>query len=504
MPDKTKRGAPDRALIAHLPEPAIITVGDWIDGGAEILFVNAAFCTLTGYRPSELEGKNVRRLHGPRTDLAGLRLARQRGRPINTGSGEGWLYRKSGKEFFARWNFRPLNAGSGGPLVVVFHDHTEYWRQREALLRSQKLDTVGLLASGVAHDFNNLLSIINGSCEILAPKVAGQPEVAKELKEIHRAGLKAAAVARQILEFSRRQPTEPAVVNFNTLIREITEIIRRICGDTIELELRLASDLGNARISPTHFQQVLLNLCFNARDAMPRGGRLVVRTFNQTIKSSRGNRSALPAGDYVAMEVADKGTGIAPSALKHIFEPFYTTKSRGTGLGLAMAHGIIRQARGRIAVQRTSRQGTVFEVSLPETAEPEQPTPTTSGDLPVTAGTESILLVEPEATLRRMIAGILAGDGYAVTDVATPREAARTKIRPQLVIADAKSETTRAWLSELWRNNSSLRLINVGESAVNPPGFSREGVVHMPKPFVLSGLLQQIRRLLDAAEKTGR
>jgi nitrogen-specific signal transduction histidine kinase/CheY-like chemotaxis protein len=387
---------------------------------------------------------------------------------------------------------------------VVFHDYTEFWRQREALLRSQKLDTVGLLASGVAHDFNNLLSIINGSCEILAPKVAGQPEVAKELKEIHRAGLKASAVARQILEFSRRQATDPTVVNFNTLIREITEIIRRICGDTIELELRLASDLGNARISPTHFQQVLLNLCFNARDAMPGGGRLVVRTFNQTIKPSRASRSTLPAGDYVAMEVADQGTGISPAVLKRIFEPFYTTKSRGTGLGLAMAHGIIQQARGRIAVRSTSPKGTVFEVCLPETAEPEQPTLATLGELAATAGTEPILLIEPDATLRRMIAGILAGDGYAVTDVATPREATQTQTRPQLVIADAKPAAIRMWLGELRRNHPALRLINVGESPTNPPGFSRGAVAHMPKPFVLSGLLQQIRRLLDAAEKTER
>lgn len=498
MPGKPKGVSPDRAFIAHLPEAAIITAGGCTDGGADILFTNEVFCALTGYTAAELEGKSTRRLHGPRTDLAGLRLARRPGHARDEGSGEGWLYRKSGAEFFARWNFRPLNTRSGGPQIVVFHDHSEFWRQREALLQSQKLDTVGLLAGGVAHDFNNLLSIINGYCEILAPKVSGQPEVEKELKEIHRAGLKAAAVARQILEFSRRQAVEPAVVNFNTLIREIAEIIRRVCGEKIELELRLASDLGNARINPTHFQQVLLNLCFNARDAMPAGGRLVIRTYNQIIAPPlRESRPMLTAGSHVAMEVTDQGTGIAPTILGRIFEPFHTTKPRGTGLGLATAHGIIRQAHGHIAVRSTSPKGTTFEVVLPETAEPEQPTLAMLDRLPATTGTEAVLLIEPEETLRRMMAGVLATDGYFVTESATPREAAKCATGPQLVIADTGSVATRDLLRDLLRANPALRLIAVGERAPNLPGFAPTAVVHLPKPFALSALLQQMRMLLD-------
>ena len=142
--------------------------------------------------------------------------------------------------------------------VVIYQDCSEMWRQREALIHSQKIGTVGLLAGGMAHDFNNLLSIINGYCEIMGPKL-GTHVARKDLNEIHRAGLKASAIARQILEFSRRHDTEASVVNFNTLIREVADIIRRVCGDGIEVQLRLASDLGNARINPVHFQQVLLN-----------------------------------------------------------------------------------------------------------------------------------------------------------------------------------------------------------------------------------------------------
>lgn len=489
----------DRALIAHLPEAAIISIGGWSNGGTGILYCNDAFCRLTGYVAAELEGLNSRLLHGPRTDLAGLRLARQPGHAPDEGSGEGWLYRKSGAEFFARWNFRPLNTTPDGPMIVVFHDHSEFWRQREALLQSQKLDTVGLLASGVAHDFNNLLSVINGYCEILMPKVANQPEVEKEVKEIHRAGLQAAAVARQILEFSRRQDTEPTVVNFNTLIREVSEILRRVCGDSIELELRLASDLGNTRINPTHFQQVLLNLCFNARDAMPSGGRLVLRTYNHTIVTPlRASRPALGAGSHVALEVTDQGTGMTPAVLGRIFEPFYTTKVHGTGLGLAISQGIVRQAHGHIAVRSTPGQGTTFEVLLPETAEPEQPTLATLERLPATAGTEAVLLVEREDTLRRMIAGILATDGYSVTEAATPDEAARRGPSPQLVIADLDHAPARTLVAQLQAAHPGLKLIDVGERAPVLPDFAPNAVAHLPKPFALSALLQQIRALLDA------
>ena len=448
MAGKSKAAPIDAALIAVLPEAAVITTGPWDNGGVDLLHVNEAFCTLTGYAAAELAGHNLRRLHGPRTDLAGWRFERQ---AADEGTGEGWLYRKSGAAFFARWSFRPLTPPPGGPMIVLFHDHTEYWRQREALLHSQKLDTVGLLAGGVAHDFNNLLSVINGYCEILASKVAGQPEVAKDLKEIHRSGLKAAAVARQILEFGRRQTADPVVVNFNTLVREIAEIIRRVCGDGIELELRLASDLGNARINPTHFQQVLLNLCFNARDAMSDGGRLVIRTANHTLTnpSPDGSRPAPSPGSYVMIEVKDGGTGIAPEVLGRIFEPFYTTKTNGTGLGLAIAQGIIRQAHGHIAVRSQPGGGTAFMVFLPETAEPEQPSLTMLDHLPATAGTEAILLIEPDEALRRMIAGILVTDGYTVIDAATPEDAARRGARPELAILDTAPHAARDLLARL-------------------------------------------------------
>jgi PAS domain S-box-containing protein len=480
----------DRALIDLLPEPALITAGGWSSGGAEIRQVNEKFCALTGFPAAELEGRNTRLLHGPRTDADLLR----NNPPARAGGAEGWLYHKDGTEFFAQWNYRALTDEPGGPLIVVYHDHSEFWRQREALLRSQKLDTIGLLASGVAHDFNNLLSIINGYCEILGPKVAGQPAAEKDLREIHRAGLKAAAISRQILEFSRRQETEPVVINYNTLIREVSEIIRRICGERIELELRLASDLGNARINPTHFHQVLLNLVFNARDAMPGGGRLTIRTRNQA--------AAPPAGASVVLEVADEGAGIAPEAMEKIFEPFYTTKAHGTGLGLAIAQRIVRQARGHLAVESKAGEGTRFILHLPETAEPERVATTVLSSLPATQGTEAVLVIEQEEALRKMIAGILALDGYTVIEAASAEEAERHHGRPQLVIADTATPAGRQLLQRFRAANTGLLLVS---TATEPPPWperaGRTTLAHLPKPFALSSLLQEARRLLDAKGK---
>ncbi len=500
MAGKTSRPPAGQEAIAALPDPAVITSDGWEKGGATIQFANREFCTLTGYTAAELEGKNTRLLHGPRTDVAGLRHDHRAGQTPGDGNGEGWLYRKDGTEFYAHWRYRALARGASGPLVVVYHDHSELWQQREALLQSQKLGTVGLLAGGIAHDFNNLLSVINGYCEILGPKIAAQPAAHKELQEIHRAGLKAAAIAHQILEFSCRQETEAGVVNFNTLIREITEIIRRVCGDEIEVELRLASDLGNARINPVHFQQVLLNLCFNARDAMPTGGRLTLRTFNLLVAAEL-QAEPLPPGACVVLQVTDTGGGLEPAQIGKIFEPFYTTKPHGTGLGLPTAQGIIRQAHGQIVVRSVPHRGTTFEVILPETAEPEDAGPTALGILPSVQGTESILVIEQDIGLRKMIAGILALDGYTAVDAATVGEAERSDANPQLIITDTATRPATEFLRKRVAANPGLRVICTAAELPVLSRISPSAVAHLPKPFALSVLLTKVRALLDAGAK---
>ncbi len=488
--------------IAGLPEPALITRDDWQGGGVEIVAANAAFCALSGYEASALTGNHTRLLHGPKTDLTAA------ARPSRTASGavtgENWLHRRDGAAFYAAWSFSPVRqeGRASGLLLGIYRDASETRRLQEALLHSQKLDTVGQLAGGVAHDFNNLLSIINGYCEIMSAKLAAAPAARKDLQEIHRAGLKAAGIARQILEFSRRQETEARVVNANTLIREIADILRRVVGDRIRVELRLSSDLGNMRIDPTQFQQVLLNLCFNARDAMPQGGKLTVHTFSQELGGARRPPPAgLAPGTYATLQISDTGVGMDERMRRRTFEPFFTTKLHGTGLGLATVLGIVKRASGHITVESEPDRGTTFEVLLPETSEPEQIFSTALAALPVTRGSETAWLVEADDTLRKMVTGILAVDGYRVRDFRTPADAPTRVPAPALLIIDSGAEEVFALARRLREKNPQLRVLSL---AIEPPAhelpdFPAKAVAHLPKPFALSTLLRAVRGLLDAS-----
>jgi PAS domain S-box-containing protein len=483
-----------------LREAVVLTRDRWQAGGVDIIVANQQFAELTGYSVPTLAGRNTRLLHGPRTDLVAPGLATA-GR---LESGEGWLQKRDGTEFYASWNFSPIliHGRPSGCLVGLYRDITEERLLRDALLQSQKQETVGLLAAGVAHDFNNLLSVINGYCEILATKLAGVPAAQKDLQEIHRAGLKASSLSRQILEFSRRQETAVKVVNFNTLIREVAEIIRRVAGEDITVELRLASDLTNARIDPAHFQRVLLNLCFNASEAMPRGGKLTIRTANHRVAGPTGRRAAEMAdGVYASMQVTDTGHGIDAATLPHLFAPFFTTKARGTGLGLPTVQNILHENGGYIAVQSKPGVGTTFEVFLPETAEPEETSVTKLGTLPAMRGTERVLIIEADDILRKMIAGIFANDGYKVTEAKEPRDVP-AGTAPQLVLLQAHTDKGAALLRRLHAANPRLRVISTSAAATPgavPTDLPAGVVVHLPKPFALSTLLLRARRLLDAA-----
>lgn len=492
------------ATLGVFHDAAVITRDRWQGGGVEILLANEKFAELTGYAAAVLPGQNTRLLHGSRTDL----LAPGAAAAGRLAVGEGWLYRKDGTEFYGGWTFSPLliRGEPSGCLVGLYRDLTETRRLREALVLSQKLATVGLLAGGVTHDFNNLLSVINGYCEILATKLAAVPAAQKDLQEIHRAGLKASALTRQILEFSRRRDREVKVVNFNTLIREIAEIIRRMSGEEIVVELRLASDLGNVRLDPTQFQQVLLNLCINARDAMPRGGKLTIRTFNHRVLGPADRRAPeMTDGPYAAMWVTDTGPGIPAGLQRSVFEPFFTTKPQGTGLGLSTTLGIVRENNGHLVLR--SRPGdTNFELYLPETAEPEQISVTKLGALPAMRGTERVLIVEEDEVLRKMIAGILATDGYRVTSAANPEEAAgliqASPVRPQLVLIQSCSKDGGRLVRQLHADQPALRLICTSSKAlpVSLHQVPASATVHLPKPFALSTLLHRVRGLLDTLE----
>lgn len=475
--------------------------------GLKIVFANDSFCAMTGYSPRELVGQPHGILHGDGSEVERLRVWLSTAVPGQPLVGEGFVTQRGGRVISAAWSFDPLFDGKGKltHVVATYRDQTEKRRLHEALVHAQRLDAVGRLAGGVAHDFNNLISVINGYCEMLAAHVAANPQALREVAEIHNAGRKAAALTQQLLAFSRRQPLNSRILNLNTLVGENAEILRRLVGEAGRVELELGENLANVRTDPAQFQQVLLNLVINARDALRDDGRIVVTTANREIRPGQNRRANdTPPGRYVSLTVADNGTGMDAETQKHLFEPFFTTKpeGKGTGLGLALVYGVVQQSGGYISVRSALLVGSTFEILLPVTAgEAEAATPPVA-PLPSLRGHESVLLVEDDDVVRKMVAGILTADGYRVSAGKTFTEAIAaipTEKPPQLVIAalvgDGEKQARR-----LFERNAGLRVLctcqHDAKLSFNWLAPERQTCIH--KPYALSEVIRAARKLLDA------
>ncbi|MBE0569389.1 MAG: response regulator [Deltaproteobacteria bacterium] len=294
-------------------------------------------------------------------------------------------------------------------------------RSEEQLRQSMKMEAVGKLAGGVAHDFNNLLSVITGYSELLLLRTDDRNPARREIEEIHKAGERAASLTQQLLAFSRRQVLKPKRIRMNDVVENLGKMLRRLIGEDIEFATEDGGELWAVRADPSQIEQILMNLCVNARDAMPEGGRLVVSTANVTLDAPLMERElTVPPGRYAALRVADNGTGMDEEILSRIFEPFFTTKSqgKGTGLGLATVYGIVKQSGGYIRVVSAPGQGTSFSVYLPAVEGEEEET---AGDPPEpaceeAAGHRTILLVEDEEMVRELAVEIFRGNGYTVLD----------------------------------------------------------------------------------------
>jgi PAS domain S-box-containing protein len=516
-PARSRR--PARALPgANLQAAALQALGEGVfiaelrpRGRLSLVCANPRFCAMTGCTPAELAGRTLEQLHGEKPDCERLHRWLRAKRPAGILTGEGYLVRKDGTTLYAAWSFSRMPAAGGRRHIVAsYRDMTEKRKLQEALMHAQRLDAVGRLAGGVAHDFNNLLSVINGYCEMLAALVAEMPRALHEVNEIHKAGRKAAALTRQLLAFGRRQPMNARVTDLNQVIRDNADILGRLLGGTGQLVLELAPDLGNVRTDPAQFQQVLVNLTINARDALRASGRVVIGTANREIKLAQNRRlTDTPPGRYVGVTVSDNGTGMDEEVRKHLFEPFFTTKpeGQGTGLGLAMVHGVVQQSGGFITVRSEPGAGTTFEILLPAVREPvdrrNAASPFVPVPPPVRRRHETILLVEEDAVLGKMIAGMLAAEGYRVIEARQPAEAAaglRGQTRQvELLIANVAGDGEKLARS-IYMHQPALRLLNLCNQN-DPPTLAWLAPEHqasLPKPFALSELLRTARKLLDA------
>jgi len=407
-----------------------------------------------------------------------------------------------------------IERNAAGVAVHVFGaimDVTGLRDAQAALLRSEdhlrhalKLEAVGRLAGGVAHDFNNLLTSVLGHADLALRRVHPADPLFDDLMEISAAGTRAAALTQQLLAFSRKQVLEPRVVDLNTVVSGIARMLRRTIGEDIELVTRLAFDLGPVRADPVQLEQVLLNLAVNARDAMPRGGRLLIET--QNVK--------LDTGPGVRIRIEDNGLGMTEEVRAHLFEPFFTTKEvgKGTGLGLATAYGIVQQSGGTITVTSAEGQGSTFVVDLPQAVgEAITPTPVAPTET-IRGGSETVLLVEDEEAVRNLTRRVLEHHGYAVLSAPTGEAAlALSRSRPGLihllltdVVMPGMSGPELA--GQLTLERPGMRRIYMSgyaATALEQRILLDRDSAFLQKPFTATQLTARVRQMLDEPELAG-
>jgi two-component system cell cycle sensor histidine kinase/response regulator CckA len=396
------------------------------------------------------------------------------------------------------------------PETITFVlDLTERQRLEEQLRQSQKLEAIGSLAGGIAHDFNNLLSVILSNCDLLLDEFAGDQGQRLELEEIRRAGERAAALTAQLLAFSRKQILRPRVVEIAEVVQGMEPLMQRLVGSPIELSVRLASDPGRVFADPHQLEQVLMNLVVNARDAMPKGGRLSIELeLRQLVREEAEVLGVLP-GAHVVLRVSDTGEGMDATTRSRVFEPFFSTKGeRGTGLGLSTVFGIVRQHEGAIAIDSEPGRGTTFTVFLPWTdRETESKTPSPArADL---RGGETILLVEDEDDVRRIICQVLSRSGYRVLD-APHGEAALDLIQRHqgtidLLLTDLimPKMDGRELAERVCKTWPKMRVLFMSGYAADGPfgsGQLAASAAFLQKPITPQALLEGIRKALDAGD----
>ncbi|HEX3127389.1 MAG TPA: ATP-binding protein, partial [Thermoanaerobaculia bacterium] len=374
--------------------------------------------------------------------------------------------------------------------------------QRQLLL-SQKMEAIGRLSAGVAHDFNNCLLAIFGYNDLMLDRYADDPFLVRNLSGLKEAGQKAAGLTKQLLAFARRQPMETRVLELNPIVTGLEKMMQRLLGEDIHLAAELAAGLGPIKVDPGQLEQVIVNLAVNSRHAMPTGGRLTIRTSAVKVSlDSPAPHKDVPAGSYLLLTVSDTGIGMDAETQARVFEPFFSTKGEGTGLGLATAYGIVKQSGGHIFVDSAPGKGATFSIYLPVTQEAKTTVAAATVGLDDT-GTETILLVEDEAEVRRVLHQILIGKGYRVIQAESGDEAlAMSRMfrgTIHLLLTDVTMPRMKGpeLASRLVHDRPETRVVYM--SGYNDETLPREETI-LQKPFSAQTLTQTLRTILDAED----
>jgi two-component system cell cycle sensor histidine kinase/response regulator CckA len=485
-------------------------IGCKIDGTIRSWNVGAE--NIYGWNADEAIGRPLEMLMPPDKQDECVRMLATVRRGESLANYETARLRKDGRKISVSLTDSPIldPEGKVTGLSSIARDITERKRLEEELLQSQKMEAVGRLAGGIAHDFNNILTAILGYSDLLIGQIESRHWMYRHLAEIRKAADFAAALTHQLLAFSRRQPLYLRVFAVNETVRNMQKMLQRVIGEHIKIRTEMTADVGLVKADPSQLEQVLLNLCVNARDAMPGGGAITITTQELTYFPDGDEAvNEMPAGVYVKLSVRDTGTGISPDVIKHIFEPFFTTKAQGqgTGLGLATCYGIVKQSGGYIDVESTVGNGATFSIYLPSVNEAGEKSAARKEGGQLAGGSETILYVEDESSVRRLTSHVLRRLGYTVLEAGDAQQAravieARGNLPIDLlfsdvVLPDCGGKEIADWLGE---RQPGVRLLftsgYVDEAVLVQYGIDR-ATAFLQKPFAPGELACMVRDVLD-------
>ncbi|MFH1931464.1 MAG: PAS domain S-box protein [Pseudomonadota bacterium] len=477
----------------------------------KLTYVNDAFARMHGYSHEEMIGMKIEDLHNE-AQMDELKSTLQQIKTTGSWLGEITHIRKGGTPFPTYMSTTLLLDAEGRPIgiLAVVKDISEQKKLETQFRQAQKMEAIGTLAGGVAHDFNNLLTSILGNAELALMDLGKDNPLCESLKEIIKAGNSAASLTRQLLAFSRKQILRPVVLNLNTVTADIDKMLRRMIGEDIELKTLLEPDLGNVTSDPGQIEQVLINLAVNARDAMPRGGKLTVETTNVDLEEDyfvNHGVGAVP-GPYVMLAVSDTGCGMDKETKSRIFEPFFTTKEKGkgTGLGLSTVYGIVKQSNGYVWVYSEPGRGTTFKIYLSRMEGEAVLLKKEKGSLEKLKGSEAVLIVEDDAALRNLAQKTLHLYGYSVLEAENGEEALRVSKEHEgpihLMITDVVmpkmgGKEVAERLQPLYPQMKVVYMSGYTDNAIAHHGVLEPGLNYLEKPFTPEGLARKVREVLD-------
>ncbi len=483
------------------------------DADGKIVFVNPAFEKLTGYSKEEVIGQTSRILKSGRHDMDFYKKMWKTILSGKTWHGEIINKRKDGTLFTEKASISPV-VNSDGKIVnfiAVKHDVTEQRSLEEQLRHAQKMESVGRLAGGVAHDYNNMLQVILGSLQLLLLREDLPEDVVYHLNQIDKAAMRASEITRQLLAFSRKQTVCPRIVDLNDLLSsEILTMLKRLLGEDIDLQFYPHANPSLIKIDPGQLHQAVTNLAINARDAMPKGGKLTIETANAVFDEEycKHHIGAQP-GKYIMLAVTDTGCGIDKEILPYIFEPFFTTKEeyRGTGLGLPSVYGIVKQSGGYITVYSEPGIGTTFKLYFPVFVEGSEKEIKDSNEIEHTVASDSlcILLVEDNDMVRELTKNLLHIMGHQVVEAETPDKAIKlskqltTKIDlllTDLVMPGMSGIQLHDHIKKIFPDIKVLYMSGYTANVIARHGIIERGVNFIHKPFCLKDLATKIRQTM--------